>query len=326
MARADKRSRIRRIALTAPERLLYSQQCDLEAIEQLDAPSTIIPLSSVLRPEKPPAERLAEIRKAHPRASRMKVLVAGRKPVSCAAIAGVWYNAARTLARDVDADFAWHTGSKEPRFLTPDATVEPTVSQVETIVAAACIGRPEILDRLHSPVGEPELDESRWHASPLGASCTCGKPLQLIDHWSASSATARFPGLVICSEHGEINISAGLRELVQRRHELDGALLFQPATGLELNVYVVDVLNLESAVYVGMTSKTVEERLLEHGTPGHERQANVFKGRKGGAIGSTRTDRPELPALHSLEAALAAEAWVAQCYRVRGDVNVHGGH
>ncbi len=160
-------------------------------------------------------------------------------------IPGLWYDAARSLARKAKADFVWHSRSAGTRLLMPLGNWAVDLGTADQVASDFGEGLAEVFGK-HEIVGKPPCWTSAgrpgWHGSELGARCRCDRELLLIDWWHGDAPRRVNSGIVACPTHGVVaKPAADVQALVQARRELDAALQCQPASGDLWRVYVIEV-------------------------------------------------------------------------------------
>ncbi len=287
------------------ETLAAASPTGIDILRQYPSPCAVIPLTSVLIPAVLVEDRLRAVQDKYPAASSITVPTRGSQVVDAVRVPGIWYAEARSLTREAKTDFVWHSGTGEPRLLMPTTPWQTPLGSPDDIAArfgGKLADATEPYDLPHAPTKWTSVSRPGWHVSDLGVECQCGQPLLLVDWWHPDATRRAHSGFVACPVHGRIKkMNDDMRALGQARRELDAALERQPPSDGQWSVYVVEVVGLETpAVYVGQTSRTVEDRLDEHRTPGHPRQGRIFRTKRGGIVGSlVRIDLPTVPPLHS---------------------------
>lgn len=128
---------------------------------------------------------------------------------------------------------------------------------------------------------------------------------------------------IFCPTHGgqviHMQRTDGFMDLMNARRVLDSLLWAKGGTKSNWQVYAFELHGLDGKhVYVGQTSKSVDERMEAHADP--ERAVHIVK--RGATVGPL-LPIPVLPPLTHLRTALAAERWVAAHFEFRG-YEVHG--
>ena len=156
---------------------------------------------------------------------------------------------------------------------------------------------------------------------PLALSCDhCERDLRWVDWWHADAVRLRNNSLVFCPDHGgSVTHHDGKRlaPLVRARQQLASCVYPSKENGPRYAVYAYELLGLgRRALYVGETTKTVDDRYAEHvaGT----KAPRVVRG-GAGTVGPLRQDLVgDLPALGQRAASLAAQHWVHLSLQHRG--------
>jgi hypothetical protein len=218
----------------------------------------------------------------------------------------VGLTAAKRLARSVDVDLVWETGSP------------PTVHFVDTARIPTCKG-PKLSDTGTMTLNNmwpawTSVGRTGWmEGGPLEILCpVCAEPLTWFDWIHPEAPPMRNTAYVQCPKHGCVNkaLGSGLQDLITARRILDSRSWAARGTVSRRRVYVFDLDGVETrAVYVGQTTKTIKARYCEH-VCGDSPVQVIRRGARPAGLRPDLAPR-QLPALTTEAVALAAERWTA---------------
>lgn len=309
-----------------------------------DEPVVVVPTMSVRVPQERRESceiRLRElVEKVHPGAGSTaqpaQIRFSSGETLTALAIADVARRRTRKIARKLGVDYLWlvkdgHAALRltEAKTAVPEGTTtdEQAGSRGESLRAV-----------IKESVGDVEWLASlpRWTTAArpgwvkggrLQLPCEdCDRELEWADWWNADAVRMKKNAFVYCPHHGgPVTKHRGqpLHTFIHARQQLDGAVWAQGSGAKRFNVYAFELLGLgPDEMYVGQTTKTQEERWEEHKALG-KTAAKILRSGKA-QIGPLRECRlPELPPLHSSQAAYAAEHWTSLWLILQG-VDVHG--
>lgn len=319
-----------RIALTMAERLAVQYPADRIFSKTPEPGLTLVPMLPRFR--QPRNGLLATALASRSKASDIEVKVRGRVAWPAVELRNLSAAQAKKLAKDTK--FVWHAGPRGWNVCFAGSRGFSPVRSTADLVPSGESGFGAVSRGAGLAAGAPPWKSARvpgWHSSALGANCDCGSAIQLLDWWHPDALPTRNNHVAFCPRgcYAPSPVATRWKRILQHRREFDASLATQNRKGREYKIYTVEVSGLSTAaktVYVGQTSKSIDERLREHGDPNHPRPVRIFNKKNGGKVG----DLVSLPMLQdmrllSLSAALTGESWVAEALRLKG-LRVEGGH